>query len=94
MFACINDSYETSRRVYSRQQQTQRQLLFEEIRGLESELKHRAPDWPVRLAQWEDSVRANQPEWTLLDISNAGDNSQRYYRQDDLSQLALGEIVS
>jgi len=90
MFACINDSYETSRRVYSRQQQTQRQLLFEEIRGLESELQHRAPDWPVRLAQWEDSVRANQPEWTLLDISNAGDNSQRYYRQDDLSQLALG----
>ena len=90
MFACINDSYESSRTVYTREQQMRRQRLFEHIRELENRLRHDAPDWQQRMTRWEDSFRGDQPKWTVLDISNAGDNAQRYDRKDDLSQLAQG----
>src|SRR5213076_3634177 len=33
--------------------------------------------------QWEDSVKTDQPEWTVVRAVNAGDNGERYYYYDD-----------
>ena len=40
--------------------------------------------------EWVESVRGNQPTWSVLELKNANDNAQRYYRQEDGSLLAQG----
>jgi len=90
MFAFLNNSYEAAVTVYTPEQQSRRRALFRGIRDIERDLKRRTPDWPARMARWESSVRNNQPKWTVLNIKNAGSNSQRYYRQADGSLLAQG----
>jgi mono/diheme cytochrome c family protein len=90
MFAFVNDSHEANITVYSPQQRAQRRKIFRKIRETENQLKRLTPDWRERMAQWESSIRDNQPSWTVLAIKNAGSNSQRYYPQTDHSLLAQG----
>ncbi|MEO6809507.1 MAG: DUF1549 domain-containing protein, partial [Isosphaeraceae bacterium] len=92
MFAYLNDSYEASTPVYSPQEQMRRAALFQEIEEIEAGLKHRNPDWPERMADWERSVSADQTEWLVVrpevdDISTGG---QKYLPQEDGSFLAQG----
>jgi mono/diheme cytochrome c family protein len=90
MFAFLNNSDEGSAVVYTPDQQIQRVKLLAEIRGIESDLRHCAPDWQERMSRWEDEVKTNQPEWITLDLVNSGDNAQRLYQQPDGSYLAQG----
>ncbi|MFV0446299.1 MAG: PSD1 and planctomycete cytochrome C domain-containing protein [Planctomycetaceae bacterium] len=90
MFAFLNNSYEAQPTVYTAEQQTLRNKLLAEIAQLEQQLKVDHPDWQSRMAAWESTVRDNQPEWTVLNIENAGNGSQRYYPQGDGSLLAQG----
>ncbi|MEX0939654.1 MAG: PSD1 and planctomycete cytochrome C domain-containing protein [Pirellulales bacterium] len=90
LFAFINDSAEGSVPVWSPEQLKTRAGIFAKVRAIEEDLKHRTPDWQERLAVWEDQVRAAQPDWQVIEIENAGDNSQRYYRRDDGSVVAAG----
>lgn len=90
MFAFINDSHEASIAVYTANDQIERVRILSEIRRIEEDLKHRTPDWRKRMAAWEAAVRSDQPEWTVLDIRNSGNNSQRYDPRGDGSQVAHG----
>lgn len=90
MFAFLNNSHEANIVVYTPEEQMKRAALFRQIHELEADLRHRTPDWEERLARWEESVQGGQPEWTVVPVQNAGDNSQRYYPQADGSLLAAG----
>lgn len=90
LFAYINDTHEAHIAVYTPDEQQRRAELFRQIHELETDLQHRTPDWTERMAKWEESARGGQPEWKVLPVKNAGDNSQRYLYHADGSQTAWG----
>lgn len=94
IFACINNSYEASIRGYTSEEQEQRQNLFQKIKTLEQSLKARTPDWPEKMAAWENTIQKNQPEWKVMKLTNIDSNSQRYFEQADHSMLAQGYAPS
>ena len=94
LFACINNSYEASIRGYTSEEQKQRQKLFQKIKELEESLKSRTPDWSAKMAAWEKAIQNNQPEWTVMKLTNIDSNSQRYFVQADHSMLAQGYAPS
>ncbi|MDQ6665967.1 MAG: DUF1553 domain-containing protein, partial [Acidobacteriota bacterium] len=62
------------------------------IREMESGIEHRNPDWQTRMAAWEDKVKNDQPEWTVVkpevdDISTGG---AKYLAMSDGSLLEQG----
>src|SRR5690606_14363518 len=57
--------------------------ILREIRDLEEGLRHTTSDWAERMAEWEKSVRDDQPDWEVVEVRNAGDNSARYYYYED-----------
>jgi mono/diheme cytochrome c family protein len=91
LFAFINNDHEARPVVYSPQQQMKLAELHRKIAEIESDIKHRAPDWEKQMAAWEDSVKSNQPEWIVFgDLDQEGDKSQRYEDKKDGSWLACG----
>ncbi|QDT44865.1 Planctomycete cytochrome C [Gimesia alba] len=94
IFACINNSYEASIRGYTDEEQEKRRTLSEKINTIEQALKAKLPDWPAKMAAWEQAVQQNQPEWTVLKLTNTDSNSQRYFEQPDHSMLAQGYAPS
>ena len=92
IFAYLNNSSEGSLAVYAPEEEMRRANMFRKIREIESELRHRAPDWKARMAQWEASVKNDQPEWTVppLSIDDISTGGQKYIVQPDGSVLAAG----
>lgn len=90
LFAYINDTHEANIAVYAADEQRMRSDLFRKIHEIELELQHRKPDWTNQMSAWEESVKSGQPEWKILKVTNAGDNSQRYVYHEDGSQTAWG----
>lgn len=90
MFALLNNSYEANVAAYGEGDLRQRLSILSQIEQIESRLKTDRPSWKEDLLRWAEVRRAEQPEWQLLRIENANDNSQRYYPQADGSILAQG----
>ena len=90
IFAFLNNSHEANVAVYTAEEQAQRAEIFREIRAIEEDLKHRAPDWQERLAAWESQTRRAQPEWTVLKAEVGGISGEKYLPQADGSILAQG----
>lgn len=91
MFACLNDSNEGSAIAYTPGEQQQRNELFRQISEIEAGLKESQPDWASKLAAWEETVRYDQPEWTV--VQSAEDDlsgGQKMYRMSDGSYLCQG----
>ena len=92
LFAFINNANEASVPVYTPDERKQRADLFAGIRQIETRLKQSRPDWPQRMATWEDSVMSGQPDWIVVrpsvdDISTGG---QKYQPLPEGSLLAGG----
>ena len=85
MFAFLNNDHEASQIAYTVEEEQKRATLLREMRDLEESLRHTTPGWEERMAQWEASVKGNQPEWTPVECRNAGDNGERYYYSADKS---------
>ncbi len=90
MFAFLNNCHEAQPTVYTVAQQQKRDDIFRRINEIEEQLRAATSDWRERMAAWEEQVRGDQPQWTMLPIENAGNNSQRYLQQQDGSLLAQG----
>ena len=83
LFAFLNNDHEASLISYTAQQQMLIANLSRQVRDLESGLQHTTADWLERMNQWEETVRTNQTEWTVLRCVNAGDNGERFYYYED-----------
>ncbi|HEV3024632.1 MAG TPA: PSD1 and planctomycete cytochrome C domain-containing protein [Pirellulales bacterium] len=92
MFAFLNDCHEANAAVYAPQQKMERAEIVRGIQAIEADLQHRTPDWQERMAQWESSVRGNQPEWVVVQPEVEPDSSggQKYIPLDDGSLLCQG----
>jgi mono/diheme cytochrome c family protein len=83
LFAFLNNDHEASIVSYTPEQQMKRDSVARQIREIEEGLRHTTPDWESRLAAWEDSVKNDQPEWSVVQCVNAGDNGERFYYYED-----------
>lgn len=92
LFAFINDCHEANIAVYSPAEQAKREDIAREIAGIEAELKGRNQSWREAMADWEKSVRGDQPSWKVIAPSADDDSTggQKYLLQQDGSFLAQG----
>jgi hypothetical protein len=92
MFAFLNNCHEANVAVYSPTELQKRADLFRRIAEIEAGLKHRDPDWPDRMAAWEEKVRGDQPEWVVVRpaVEDNTDGGQKYLVQEDGSFLCQG----
>jgi Protein of unknown function (DUF1553)/Protein of unknown function (DUF1549) len=92
MFAFLNNSHEANSPVYTPAEEMKRAEIIRVTREIETDLRHRVPDWKERMAKWEDAQAKNLTDWVVLqptveDISTGG---QRYLPMGDGSFLAQG----
>jgi hypothetical protein len=92
MFAFLNDTHEANVTVYTPGQQMKRAEIYRRMAELETALQHRNADWKVRMAAWEEKVKNDQPEWTVLklDVEDISTGGERELPMKDGSMLALG----
>jgi Protein of unknown function (DUF1553)/Protein of unknown function (DUF1549)/Planctomycete cytochrome C len=92
IFAFLNNDNEANIATYTPDEQRRRADIFRRIHEIEAGLRHRTPDWPQQMARWEERVRGDQPEWTVVrpapeDLIAGG---QKHYLLDDGSILCQG----
>ena len=92
MMAFLNNTHESNIAVYTPTEEMKRTEVLRRQREIEGTLKRRNHGWEKRMASWEEKVRQDQPEWTVVrpevdDISTGG---QRYLPMPDGSLLAQG----
>lgn len=92
MFAFLNNSHEANIAVYTPAEQIKRAEIFRRVREIEVELQHRKPDWRQRMKEWEETVKNDQPEWTIFqpEVDEISTDGQRYLPMKDKSFLADG----
>lgn len=90
LFAFLNNSHEANVTVYTDEEQKTREEILGRIEQIEQGLKARTPDWPQKMAAWEETVRSDQPEWTVVRPQLDSSGGQKHYVLDDGSILAAG----
>lgn len=90
LFAFLNNSHEGSITVYTADQQRERERLFAEMRAIEEQLQAATPDWPARLAAWEQQTKQAGPVWTIVRPELDASGGQKHYLLEDGSILAAG----
>src|SRR5207237_1076781 len=87
-----NRAEEANVAVYRSQEQQKRAELFRQIHQSEADLQHRQPDSCERMTAWENQVKGNQPEWTVVRpaVDPESDGGQKYLPMEDGSFLAQG----
>jgi hypothetical protein len=93
MFAFLNNAHEANIAVYSPDDEKKRQDVLSRIRAVETEIQAEHPEWPSRMASWEDEVRARDlPDWTVvrLDVDEISTGGAKYLPLGDGSFLQAG----
>src|SRR5687767_7849089 len=66
MFSFINNDHEATTVAYMPDELMKIETLSRRMKEIEAELKHKNSDWENRMAEWEKSVKDDQPEWVIL----------------------------
>lgn len=66
LMAFLNNDHEAQPTVYGPEELAKCQQLLGEMNRIEMGLKEATPDWPDRMAAWEQSAATGQPEWQVL----------------------------
>ncbi len=92
MMAFLNNTHEANIAVYTPEQEIERNDILRRTREIEGTLKRHNPGWQQRMAKWEEQVKQNQPQWTVVqpDVDRNSDGGQKYFPQKDGSFLAQG----
>jgi hypothetical protein len=90
MFAFLNNCHEAQVTVYTPVQREEWKATEAIIRGIEERLRTANPDWRERMAAWEETVRNDQPEWTVVRPETDAFGDQKHTLQDDGSVVAAG----
>jgi hypothetical protein len=83
LFAFLNNDHESSVVAYTPREEQRRADLLRKMRDAEEGLRRNSPQWEERMAQWEDTVKHDQPDWVPVECRNAGDNGERFYYYAD-----------
>ena len=83
MFAFLNNDHEASMVAYTPTQEMRRADLLRQIRDSEEGLRQVTSGWEQRLAQWEDSVKDDQPDWQVVTVAHEGERGERFYYYPD-----------
>lgn len=94
LFAFLNNCDEKQIPAYTDSDELVRQKLLKEISAIEDQLRLSTPDWQARLAEWEASVRDDQPEWAVVRPTLDTSGGQKHYVLEDGSVLAAGYAPS
>ncbi len=92
VFAFLNNADELTAPVYDSAGLAKRDRALREIRAVEAELQRGQSGWEDRMTAWEESVRDDQPPWTVPDLIEYGDPGglSKLQLQNDKSLLAGG----
>ncbi|HVR75324.1 MAG TPA: DUF1549 domain-containing protein, partial [Planctomycetota bacterium] len=90
LFAFLNSDHEASIVAYTPREEMERAEILRRTREIEDGLRHTTPDWEERMALWEESARAGEPEWHVLELKHEGENDVRYYPRKDGSLISAG----
>ena len=90
LFAFLNNCDEANVAVYTPADQMKRAEILRRTHEIEAELQHANPDWPRRLAEWEQAVRGDQPEWRVVKPALDASGGQKHTLLEDGSILAAG----
>jgi hypothetical protein len=90
LFAFLNDTHEANVAVYPPDQLMQRAEVLRQINEIEADLQHKSPDWAERMAAWLETVKNDQPEWTIVSPEPDVSGGQKHYVLADGSILAQG----
>jgi hypothetical protein len=92
LFAFLNNSSEGAVAVYTPEEESKRAEIFRMTREIEAELQHRSPDWQAKMNAWEDRVRNDQPQWTVINptVDDISTDGTKYNPLPDGSFLAGG----
>jgi hypothetical protein len=92
MFAFLNNSHEANIAVYTPEEEMKRAEIFRGIHEIEAGLREREPKWREKMHAWEETVKKNQPKWTVLrpEVEELSTGGQKYQPMEDGSFLALG----
>jgi hypothetical protein len=92
MFAFLNDTYEATSPVYSKEELATIERIHRGLAEKEAEVKKRLPDWEQRLTAWEKEAATEKVAWTYIDaIENEWVGGLAHpEKQKDKSILTLG----
>ncbi len=90
MFAFLNNSHEANAAVYTPEGLRKRAEIIRQTQEIEGRLRHEHPDWPKRMAAWEQGVRNDQPEWRIVRPELDASGGQKHTLLEDGSILAQG----
>jgi hypothetical protein len=91
MFSFLNNCHEGQLAVYTKAEQDEWALTAGVIKKIEERLQAARPDWPERMAVWEEGLRKEKlPEWSVVKTHDVDASGQKYYQLKDGSTLAAG----
>jgi Protein of unknown function (DUF1549)/Protein of unknown function (DUF1553)/Planctomycete cytochrome C len=90
LFAFLNNDHEGQPLVYTPEALRKVAALSAQIQEIDTELRHTTSDWRRRLAEWEETVKTDQPQWIVVTPIQISEADTRFIPQDDGSVLAQG----
>ena len=90
MFAFLNNCYEANVAVYTPLEQLKRAEIFQKIKVIEDDLRHKNPDWQKKMRDWEADMTSSEVKWTVVKPTLDSSGGQKHYVLDDGSILAQG----
>jgi len=90
MFAFLNNCDEGQISAYTDQEQSQWAETRKLITRIEDELKQANPNWANQMAAWEQSLKDDSHQWTVVRPQLDASGGQKHYLLEDGSVLAAG----
>ena len=92
IFAFLNNSHEANVAVYTPEEQRKRVEIAHQAGEIEALIRHQNPDWPQRLAAWEQRVSHDQPDWVVVrpEVDEESTGGAKYLLMEDGSFLQQG----
>jgi hypothetical protein len=90
LFAYLNNAHEGNVTVYTPDEQMRRNEIFQKIKDIDGELKHKFPDWAKKQAAWEAKVKGDQPAWDVIRPELDASGGQKHTLLADGSIYASG----
>jgi hypothetical protein len=88
LFAYLNNSHEANVTVYTPDEQMKRSEIFQKVREIEADLKHKTPDWEKKLAAWK--AKLARPAWDVIRPELDTSGGQKHTLLPDGSIFASG----